>query len=135
MLPAGFFPSEFSVCDGSTDEVVVSLSLLGASCPGESSSPIPSGLSLVGGDAGLLEVVEACGLLGRASNFPSLEAATAPSSLRSAAALRGNVLGVLGTLLHKVVAPARNAEGSEGRRASGSEEERLQYRGQGAASR
>ena len=60
MLPAGFFPSEFSVCDGSTDEVVVSLSLLGASCPGGSSGPIPSGLSLVGGDAGLLEVVEAC---------------------------------------------------------------------------
>ena len=133
MLPARFFTGKFGVCNGSTDEVVITLSLLGASRPGESSGPIKSGLGFVGGDTVLMEAVEACRLLGGASNFPSLAASAAPSGFRYSATVRLDTLGALGTLVHECVAPARSAEGSKDERASGSEEERLQYRGQGAA--
>ncbi len=132
MLPARIFAGKFGVCNGSADEIVITLGLLGAS-PGESSGPIKSGLGFVGGDTVLTEAVEACGLLGGASNFPSLAASAAPSSFGDAATVRLGALGARGTLVHKGVAPARGAEGSEGERASSSEGERLQYRGQGAA--
>jgi hypothetical protein len=86
------------------------------------------GLGLVGGDAVLLEAAKACGFFGGASSFPSLEVAAALSVLRSASTGHGNCCGVLGALAHRGIATARCADESEVERASGSEEERLQYR-------
>ncbi len=100
MLPARFFTGKFGVCNGSTEELVVTLILLGASRPGKSSGPRKSGLGFVGGDTVLLEAVEACRLLSGASNLPSLEASAAPSVFGSAAAVHLDAFGVLGILVH-----------------------------------
>jgi hypothetical protein len=112
-----------------------SLGFLGASGPGELKGTSTSCLSLGSGDAILLKAEGASGLLGGTSGFLSLVAASASRVLGEAAAPNVNNVGVLGTLLHKGVSPARRAEGSEDGRASVSEEKRLQYRQQGAASK
>ncbi len=132
-LLTGFFAGEFGVCDGSTEAFVVPLGFLGARLPVESGGAPSSGLGLVSSDAVLLEAVKACGFFGGASSFPSLVVAAAPSVLRIASTGHRNCCGVLGTLAHKGIATARGADESEVERASGSEEERLQYREQGAA--
>jgi hypothetical protein len=126
--------SELGVCNGSTKEIVVSLGFLGASGPGELKGTGTSCLSLVSGDAILLKAEGASGLLGGTSGLLGLAAATASRVRGGAATLNVNNGGVLGTLLHESVTPARRAEGNEDERGSGSGEKRLQYWQQGAAS-
>jgi hypothetical protein len=132
-LHAEVCPSALGVSDGGTNELAVPLAFLGASRPGELQRTSTSCLSLVGGGAILLKAEGASGLLGSASGFPGLGVASASRVLGGAAAPNVNSVGVLGTVLHKVVSPAGRAE--RGGRASVSQEKRLQYRRQGAASR
>jgi hypothetical protein len=132
-LHAEVRPSALGVSDGGTNELAVPLAFLGASRPGELQRTSTSCLSLVGGGAILLKAEGASRLLGSASGFPGLGVASASRVLGGAAAPSVNSVGVLGTVLHKVVSPAGRAE--RGGRASVSQEKRLQYRRQGAASR
>ena len=131
-LLTGFLSGEFSVCDGSTETLVVPLGFRGARFSFKLSGAPSSSFSLVSGGAVLHEAVNACRFLGGVSSFPSLVVAAAPSLLRFASTGHRNRCGVFGTLVHKGIATARSVDGGEVGRASGSEEERLQYRGQGA---